>query len=104
MAREAPEGLYDWLERLIREHITDDEARREAFLCTKELRLQRASEIAGVGATLRYMVEYNELPPEDKPSKLPLCPISTEAMDELYLWQKRINAEIYRGYRPRGST
>jgi hypothetical protein len=62
MAVKAPaEGLYDFLEQLIREHIADDRARRDAFTCLKELRLERASLIVGVGATLRYIVEYNEL-------------------------------------------
>ena len=51
--------------------------------------------IYGVVATLRYLEAYNKLPGEDKPSKPAICPISNEAMDELYLWQKRIDAEIH---------
>jgi hypothetical protein len=98
------EGIYERLERIFREHIADEHAQRDAFNCLKELRLLRAALIHGVGATMRYLEAYNELPQKDKPSKPAICPISNEAMDELYLWQKRINAEIYRGYRPRGST
>jgi hypothetical protein len=97
----APEGLYDWFEQLIREHITDDGPRREAFACLKELRLERAALIVGVGATLEHVLRYGELRQEGEASKPTFCLISEEAMGELYLWQKRITAEIHRD-RPRG--
>jgi hypothetical protein len=100
----APEGLSNWFECLIREHIHDEDARRDAFSCLKELRRERAALILGVGTTLRYLVEHNELPEEDKPSKPPICPISSEAMDEFFLWQERITAEMYGGDRPSGSA
>jgi hypothetical protein len=83
--------------------MADDRARREAFSCLKELRLERASLIVGVGATLRYFVGYNELRQEGEPSKPAICPISDEAMSELYLWQKRIEAGIHPDER-HGST
>jgi hypothetical protein len=51
--------------------------------------------IYGTGATLRYLEAYNDLPHKDRPSKPGICPISNEAMDELYLWQKRMEAEIH---------
>lgn len=89
---------------LIREHVPDEDARWQAFSCLKELRRERAALILGVGATLQYLVEYNELPEKDKPSKPGICPISKEAMDEFFLWQERITAEMYGGDCPSGSA
>jgi hypothetical protein len=79
-------SYWQWLQELICEHITDDDARGNALHCLLELRRLHVSSMFGCRETIRHL--YEQLwAGTNEPT---ICPIPDELWKEWFLWQDRI--------------
>jgi hypothetical protein len=81
-------GHYDFLEKILREHVADERARADGFYCLIEMRRDRAALAMGCLATL---LAHREGRP--KPA---VCVLPDDALADMICWEGRLNREVRR--------